>query len=788
MLAKIKASNSKGCYHKVKQLLGPILIRSIKLTNILSHAQTQLEFTLGLTALVGPNGAGKSSVIDSVIYALFISPQNIRGFRGANRRSFLRAGATTGSIEVELSIGGKRYIVHRVVSAVRSDEATVYEVLEDGKKRIIASGVQQVLDYIRKLLLIPSVDSVRYTVISRQNEVGRLLEEQSSTRRELILKLLGLDELEKSRDILKEHLDQINSEKKLYDELKVNLEDVRKRIRDTQLTVDQDKDELNKLEEESRNLVEIIKRYEKLLELLKKYEILSKAVEIVNELKSIEQAIPVCREIMEVNLDDYISIMVMLKERKKEIDEALKKVNEINNELKSLLTKVFEELGISIPTETLDDTSKFVEVLEDYCRKIDSEKSLRKAELSIVRNSADVITVNTRCPLCGRELDNELKNRILSDIERRAQVASADIEKLDKLYAKVRRIVEDLKKLDRRKLELKARIDNSRRYLDDYLRRYRELKDKVEKVLEHAKGIPLFAKCWSYNTNTETLKCLSKLAIEYTKVYEEKLASLKRLVGNSVPIDDIVSVYESVKRDVVNLGFDVDKFDVRKVEIEYKEFLGKFNNVREKIGKIRGRLESNIKLLGELTIEENELEKKLTNIKRAIELQPVLDLLVNKLLGKDGLLAKVLTQEARRLIEKYTNIVLKELGMDFKVKINENFEIGVYTNLGELDVRSLSGGEMVSLAIALRIALAYTVFGRLPGFFILDEPTQFLDTERRRTVFEIIRRLSEKVPQVIVVTHDPEVEELADKVFYVSKEGGRSVIREKEKFVEVFRE
>ncbi|MEM4789617.1 MAG: AAA family ATPase, partial [Ignisphaera sp.] len=96
--------------------------------------------------------------------------------------------------------------------------------------------------------------------------------------------------------------------------------------------------------------------------------------------------------------------------------------------------------------------------------------------------------------------------------------------------------------------------------------------------------------------------------------------------------------------------------------------------------------------------------------------------------------------------------------------------------------------EMVSLAIALRIALAYTIFGRLPGFFILDEPTQFLDAERRRAIFEIIRRLSEKVPQVIVVTHDLEVEELADKVFYVSKEGGRSVVREKEKSVDLFRE
>ncbi|MEM1561180.1 MAG: AAA family ATPase, partial [Ignisphaera sp.] len=120
-----------------------------------------------------------------------------------------------------------------------------------------------------------------------------------------------------------------------------------------------------------------------------------------------------------------------------------------------------------------------------------------------------------------------------------------------------------------------------------------------------------------------------------------------------------------------------------------------------------------------------------------------------------------------------------ELGLDFNVDIDEDFNIEVKSGNGELDVRSLSGGEMVALAIALRIATAYTVFGKLPGFFILDEPTQFLDSTRRRTLFEIIKRLSEKVPQVIVVTHDTDVTDLADKVFYVNKVGGRSIIGEK---------
>jgi exonuclease SbcC len=259
---------------------------------------------------------------------------------------------------------------------------------------------------------------------------------------------------------------------------------------------------------------------------------------------------------------------------------------------------------------------------------------------------------------------------------------------------------------------------------------------------------------------------------------------LRRILGGEVGIEEVISRYIKVKEEIKSLGFDAEEINIKTIEDYYKKLRVEVDEIREKLGKIRGRLESNTKLLDELTKEEKELEDMIASIAKDIQIYPVLDILVNTLLGKDGVLAKVLTLEARRLMEKYTNIVLKELGMDFKVKISEDFDIEVHSNLGVLDIKSLSGGETVSLAIALRIALAYTVFGRLPGFFILDEPTQFLDIERRRAVFEIIKKLSEKVPQVIVVTHDPEVEELSDKIYLISKEGGRSVVREKEKFIE----
>lgn len=761
---------------------GIIIIRSIKINNILSHEQTYIEFPLGLSALVGPNGAGKSSIIDSIFYALFATPQSIRSLRGTSKRSILRIGAQSGSIEVELSVGGKRYVIYRSISVNRSDEAVVYEILDGDKRRVVASGVQPVLEYVKQLLSIPSAEAIRYTIFSRQNEVSKLIEEQPSTRKEIVLKLLGLDELEKAKEFLKQHLDQANSDKRVYEQYKIDLDNMRKKISEIRKAIELSKYELSKAEEEVKQLEEDIKNTEKILELVKKYEVLSRAVKIANEAKELEKILPICREIIQIDVSEYTTIVNILKNRKRELDEAMHKLKYIDDRIKSIASDVSKELGLEIP---LEDSTKIIDILEEFARNIDRERNLKSAEVDIATKSVDIVKNSTSCPLCGRVLSDDLKKKILVNMEQKVETSITDIKRLEQLYDRIKKYIDDLKKLDRSKVEIMASINSAKRVIEENMEKFRELKTRVDKVIELAKNVEAFSECFKENTPiSTTLRCLNRLAIEFSKMFEERSRLVKQLVGEDVSLNRLECMYQEIVEQLKSMNLDVDRINVAEIESGYKARQERLRRARERLGNLRGRIEGYTKTLEEYTKSERELEEKLKSLKVSIDLQPVLDILVNKILGKDGLLAKLLTLEARRLMEKYANMVLKELGVDFKVKITEGFDIEIHTPLGELDVRSLSGGEMVSLAIALRIALAYTVFGRLPGFFILDEPTQFLDIERRRAVFEIIRRLSERVPQVIVVTHDQEVEDLADKVFYVSKEGRRSVVREKEKVIE----
>ncbi|MEE9474201.1 MAG: hypothetical protein V3V36_00865, partial [Candidatus Hydrothermarchaeaceae archaeon] len=58
---------------------------------------------------------------------------------------------------------------------------------------------------------------------------------------------------------------------------------------------------------------------------------------------------------------------------------------------------------------------------------------------------------------------------------------------------------------------------------------------------------------------------------------------------------------------------------------------------------------------------------------------------------------------------------------------------------------------------------------------ILDEPTIHLDSQRRRDLVEIIKKLS-SIPQTIVVTHDKEFEQAADRLILVEKVRGISKV------------
>jgi len=111
-------------------------------------------------------------------------------------------------------------------------------------------------------------------------------------------------------------------------------------------------------------------------------------------------------------------------------------------------------------------------------------------------------------------------------------------------------------------------------------------------------------------------------------------------------------------------------------------------------------------------------------------------------------------------------------------RIDEDFSIIVEQDGYEQNVNYLSGGEKTSVALAYRLALNMIVrkvaTSMKSNLLILDEPTDGFSKEQLLKVQDILTEL--ECPQVIIVSHERELESFADQIFRVSKEHGVSAI------------
>lgn len=115
-------------------------------------------------------------------------------------------------------------------------------------------------------------------------------------------------------------------------------------------------------------------------------------------------------------------------------------------------------------------------------------------------------------------------------------------------------------------------------------------------------------------------------------------------------------------------------------------------------------------------------------------------------------------------------------GTELDVTIDENFTPVVNQGGFGLDIWSLSGGEKTAVALAYRLALNHMV-KEVSGvdrsnLLILDEPTDGFSAEQLSKVRDVLREIA--APQIIMVSHERELEGFADHLFRVVKENGAS--------------
>lgn len=81
----------------VDEVMSALVLERLWLTDFRSHAQIDLMFDRGVTALVGPNGSGKTNVVEAIAWLA-----TMRSFRGAPTEALVKSGADRSIVRAQL--------------------------------------------------------------------------------------------------------------------------------------------------------------------------------------------------------------------------------------------------------------------------------------------------------------------------------------------------------------------------------------------------------------------------------------------------------------------------------------------------------------------------------------------------------------------------------------------------------------------------------------------------------------------------------------------------------------
>jgi exonuclease SbcC len=326
--------------------------------------------------------------------------------------------------------------------------------------------------------------------------------------------------------------------------------------------------------------------------------------------------------------------------------------------------------------------------------------------------------LGNRCPLCGSELTPDHRMGLARESESKIRETEEDIRKLQS----------DMDKLEKGLKELKKRRDEL------------EMADK-----RHGE--------------------LSVIAGRYEPVKKE-MEQGRKIIGG------MTSKKSRIEIKIKGISGRID--DLEKAKGRVRVLRSELGALKEAKGRQDGKLHELGNALDRIKSESAGIREKKTEHGKLVEFIKNLNM-IRSLFDKSGM-QKDLRMRSGPAIEEHMKEFFREFNFDYSdISLDENYEVKLYSQYGESTTDMISGGEKIAVALAMRLGIARTLAGGSAESMLLDEPTIFLDNQRRRDLIEVLKKLS-IMPQLIVVTHDTALEEAADKISVIKKEKGASFI------------
>jgi exonuclease SbcC len=423
-----------------------------------------------------------------------------------------------------------------------------------------------------------------------------------------------------------------------------------------------------------------------------------------------------------------------IREIQQEISENERKIQDCEGCFESASLKDSLESKIQKVEQATEDTLKKIQEMTIQTASL-KEKQLLASKLQLKDN---------KCPVCD-----------------------SNVEKLNPIF-QVGHLKQEI-------TLLQEKIDSSEKERDMYNQKRKEFSEK----LQSARDAEATLRAYSIN-NIEELKKIQEDTEIKKKNLKINLVNNENLLEISQIDTHTKGIFENIlKLEKETSGFNEQEFKNLKNLVNEKQM--NISHIDQQLGAISEKISKS-----EEQIKVNQ--KAISELKIVKEYVTSLNEIQTNVFSRDGPVATSLRSWALNTISSKSSEYLIELNTKIqRIVLSEkarDISITCYSKSEVLDLESLSGGEKVSVALALRLGMASLLGVSNLNLMILDEPTTHLDAERKKSLVGVLSQLSnisnsESPMQFLIITHDAEIFEdsTVEKIYkFESSEEGSKVI------------
>ena len=806
-------------------------ILSIHLKNIKPHRDRELHFVSGINVLSGNNGVGKSTILEAIGYALF--GVDARDFVGNIERFITigeKKGEVTVTFitddgetyKVSRSVGAaSKWLLHREIGgSFEVEEHAGFAETEARIKGLLGLNSGRSLADQYKLVIGPF-----------QNDfLGPFIIKQPTKRQEAFDEILGIDAWRKTYkgtstmlssvksriEVIKAEIEGKQEQISVLPERKKELKELEANIKSEQKILAENE---KKLTETEKHLLNLDKQEKEANTVRTEIQVLENRIrdgkgKIVDQEKRVKEA-EKALELMEKNragkeafekADTSLKILREQEKQRREIEKDInglekegfafkqkiehenKEVERTEKELVEEESRLKKEQKNLTTDKSLENAAARLLELKKEEEKLHLSKGSLKGKLEGLKEGKEKLAEGI-CPFFKEECQNILGKTpkdVFSERVNDLDKENLDIDKkLEELNREIKAAENAVKQLDAIKLktqELERQFKILSKKQEDNNKRKTDI-DKIRKNLEVAEK-----KTRARKTDLEKYSRLDTEITRAEKSKTENQAARDAFFTNEKDAKDLNNRRDSLSKmlkllEELKLELDTKQKACTKIEKEYdqkkhvevrlikEKLVGDIATLKQKIDdltKDKLRFEDDIKKMEQI---KKDIKDKLAQKKKYEEKEELVKFLRNKIFNN---VSAQLSERFREEISLRADIIYRNISeADEELFWGDKYQIGLRDMQdGEVRERTddqLSGGQIMSAVVALRLALLQTIGARVAFF---DEPTSNLDAARRANLAHAFRAIDvgrEEVTehwydQLFLISHDVNFTEITDQI------------------------